>query len=97
LDRAFYVYILTNRRNGTLYVGVTSDLIRRVYQHRMGEVPGFTSKHGLKRLVYYEQCGYGVAAVEHEKRVKRWRRAWKLRLIEEQNPQWRDLWDDITG
>jgi putative endonuclease len=92
----YFVYMLTNKPHGVLYVGVTNDLVRRVYEHRNSLVPGFTAKYGLKRLVYFEGCGYGVAAVAYEKRLKRWRRAWKIRLIEERNPAWRDLWSEIA-
>lgn len=92
-DRASYVYILASRRNGTLYVGVTNDLLRRVHEHREGLTPGFTKTYGVKRLVWYEEHGEIGAAILREKAVKRWRRAWKLALIEEKNPQWLDLWD----
>jgi len=89
------VYILASGRNGTLYTGVTSDLIRRVYEHREEIMPGFTSKHGVKRLVWFEQHGTMEQAITREKRIKKWNRAWKLRLIEESNPRWRDLAEDF--
>ena len=92
-DRVSYVYILASSRNGTLYTGVTSDLLKRIYQHREGLTPGFTSKYGVKRLVGYEEHGAIEEAIAREKVIKRWRRAWKLRLIEAENPQWLDLWD----
>lgn len=91
----YWVYILSSRRNGTLYVGVTNDLIRRVQEHREGLVPGFTTKYGVKMLVFTE-LHYDInEAILREKRIKRWRRAWKLALIETSNPQWRDLWFDL--
>ena len=91
--RTYYVYMLASQRNGTLYVGVTSDLSRRVWEHKEGLTPGFTSEYGVVRLVWYEAYGDISDAILREKRVKRWRRAWKLRLIEESNPQWRDLYE----
>ena len=91
------VYILASARNGTLYVGVTSDIVKRIWQHRNDWVPGFTERHGVHMLVFYEMHGSMDAAILREKRLKKWERAWKLRLIEEQNPQWRDLWTDIIG
>ncbi len=93
LMRTYYVYMLASQRNGTLYVGVTSDLSRRVWEHKEGLTPGFTSEYGVVRLVWYEAYGDISDAILREKRVKRWRRAWKLRLIEESNPQWRDLYE----
>jgi len=94
-DRASYVYILASARNGTLYVGVTNDLLRRVYEHREGTTPGFTARYGVKRLVWYETHGDVVEAIAREKSIKRWRRAWKMALIEKDNPQWLDLWDAL--
>lgn len=93
MDLISYVYILASGRNGTLYVVVTTDLLRRVHEHRTGEVPGFTSQYGVTRLVWYEEHASVVEAIAREKRLKRWRRAWKLALIETGNPQWLDLWD----
>ncbi|MBV9860364.1 MAG: GIY-YIG nuclease family protein [Alphaproteobacteria bacterium] len=89
------VYILASRRNGTLYVGVTSDLARRVAQHRSPAPEGFTREHGVHRLVYAEFHDTMADAMLREKRIKKWRRAWKLRAIEERNPQWRDLCDEV--
>jgi putative endonuclease len=89
------VYILANRRNGTLYVGVTSDLIRRVWEHRSGAVNGFTRDYGLHSLVFAEFHETMADAILREKRIKKWRRVWKLELIEEHNPQWRDFYDDL--
>jgi len=89
------VYILASKRNGTLYTGVTSDLIGRIYQHREGVTPGFTSKHGVKRLVWFEQHATMDHAITREKQIKKWLRVWKLELIEEGNPRWRDLAEDF--
>jgi putative endonuclease len=91
----FFVYILASKRNGTLYVGVTNDLARRVFEHRDGLVPGFTKKYSVKRLVHFEACSSIIEAIAREKRLKRWKRTWKLALIEKDNPQWRDLYEDI--
>ncbi|MEM7739397.1 MAG: GIY-YIG nuclease family protein [Pseudomonadota bacterium] len=90
------VYIMTNHKRGTLYVGVTSNLARRVYEHREGLTPGFTSKYGLKRLAWYEGFEGMPGAIAAEKRMKRWRRQWKIELIEKENPDWRDLWFDLS-
>ena len=95
-EHSYCVYILASRRNGTLYVGVTNDLIRRVYEHREGLVAGFTKRYGVKLLVYVEYHSDIRIAIEREKRMKRWRRQWKLELIEAENPQWRDLWIELT-
>ena len=92
----YYVYILASRRNGTLYIGVTNDLLRRVNGHRTGQVDGFTKEHGVHRLVYYEQTPNVTAAITREKQLKKWNRQWKLRLIERSNPYWRDLYDDYV-
>ncbi len=95
MERCFYVYMLASQRNGTLYLGVTSGLARRIYEHRNGLVPGFTSTHTVKCLVWYEQYPTALEAIAAEKRIKRWRRAWKLKLIEAFNPQWRDLYETL--
>jgi putative endonuclease len=92
----YYVYMLASRRNGTLYVGVTRDLVGRAYQHRTKATPGFTSRYGVQRLVWFEVYDDPTNAISREKEIKKWRRAWKLRLIEESNPQCRDLYDDIA-
>jgi putative endonuclease len=89
------VYILASQRNGTLYVGVTSDITRRAWEHRTDVVRGFTQDYKVHRLVYVEPHDSMEAAILREKRIKRWRRAWKLDLIEKSNPQWRDLYDDL--
>jgi len=90
------VYILASRRNGTLYVGVTSSLARRVWQHRQRWSRGFTRSYGVHRLVWYEVHATMAAAIAREKAIKEWRRAWKLALIESMNPEWRDLYFDIA-
>lgn len=90
-----YVYILANKRNGMLYIGVTSDLIKRVYEHKNDFVDGFTRKYGVHSLVYYKQCDDIESAITEEKRLKRWNRKWKLELIEKENPKWKDLYEDI--
>ncbi|MBI4209492.1 MAG: GIY-YIG nuclease family protein [Deltaproteobacteria bacterium] len=89
------VYILASKRNGTLYIGVTSDLPKRVWEHRNDEVEGFTKRYGVHRLVYYELHEDMESAIRREKQVKKWNRAWKLEWIEKQNPEWRDLWEEI--
>ena len=93
---AFWVYVLANRPGGTLYVGMTNDLIRRVYEHREGLIAGFTRRYGVKMLVYYERHETALAAIQREKNIKHWSRAWKLDLVNSSNPQWRDLYKDIT-
>ena len=85
------VYIMASQRNGTLYIGVTSDLLARLYQHREGMFEGFAKRYAVKRLVWFEQHATMDAAITREKQLKKWNRAWKLRLIEEGNPDWRDL------
>jgi len=89
------VYILASRRNGTLYVGVTSDLSRRVSEHRADMIDGFTRRYGVHGLVYAEFHATMAEAIQREKHIKKWRRAWKIRLIEQTNPTWRDLYDEI--
>ena len=96
-DHTYFLYILASRRNGTLYVGVTNNLLRRVQEHREGLVPGFTKKYVVKLLVYYEVFGDITEAIAREKRVKRWLRRWKLDLIEQQNPNWQDLWPELAA
>ena len=90
-----WVYIMTNRPNGTLYVGVTNDLARRAWEHREGLADGFTKKHGLRRLVYAETHGTIEAAIQREKNIKHWSRAWKVRLILDANPDWNDLYETL--
>lgn len=90
-----YVYIATNKRNGTLYIGVTSDLIKRIWQHRNKVIEGFTTKYNVSMLVYHEACDDMNSAILREKQMKKWNRAWKLRIIEEMNPNWEDLYNKI--
>ena len=94
--RGGWNYIITNRPNGTLYTGVTSNLARRVFEHREGLLEGFTKRYGLKRLVYYERYDDIRDAIQREKNIKHWPRAWKARLILDMNPQWRDLYGDLA-
>jgi putative endonuclease len=93
--RPAWVYIMTNRPNGTLYTGVTTYLIQRVWQHREGTLEGFTEQHGLKRLVYHEEHAGVTEAIQREKNIKHWSRAWKARLILEFNPGWIDLYESL--
>lgn len=95
--RSFYVYILASRIGGTLYIGVTNDLARRVAEHKLKLVEGFTEKYNVLRLVYFEQFDDPENAIKREKRLKKWNRAWKIRLIEEHNPNWNDLYSGIAG
>ncbi|MEW6602712.1 MAG: GIY-YIG nuclease family protein [Nitrospirota bacterium] len=93
--KRFFVYILCSRRNGTLYIGVTSDLIKRVYEHKNDLADGVTKKYKVHNLVWYEAHETAESAITREKNIKKWERSWKLRLIEEQNPEWNDLYYDI--
>ena len=97
MEKSFCVYILASKRQGTLYIGVTSDLIKRIGQHKSSEIAGFTQKYNVKMLVYYEQHPNAESAIHREKRLKEWKRAWKLALIEKHNPSWQDLYEDIVG
>jgi putative endonuclease len=93
----FYVYILASRRNGTLYVGMTDDLVRRVWQHREGAIQGFTKQYKVTLLVWYEQHQSRASAFARERQIKKWNRAWKIREIEAFNPDWADLFDTIAN
>ena len=93
---AFYMYILASGKHGTLYIGVTNNVVRRVYEHRQRAVPSFTSRYGVTKLVYFEIYDDPESAIAREKKIKRWRRDWKIRLIEENNPDWVDLFDGIA-
>ncbi|WP_420133068.1 GIY-YIG nuclease family protein [Rhodopseudomonas sp.] len=97
VQRQFYVYILASRIGGTLYIGVTNDLVRRIAEHKLKEVPGFTKRYGVDRLVYFEVFDDIENAIRREKRLKKWPRDWKVRLIEERNPNWNDLYPEIAG
>lgn len=92
-----FVYMMTNRRNGTLYIGVTNDLIRRVYEHKTDAVPSFTSRHQLHHLVWYEHGIEIRSAIQREKQLKNWKRAWKIQLIEQTNPRWQDLYPALLS
>jgi putative endonuclease len=93
---SFWVYILASRRNGTLYIGMTDDLVRRAWEHRTGTIPGFTREYGIKMLVWFEQHETRESALQRERQLKKWNRAWKLQLIERFNPSWKDLADELT-
>jgi putative endonuclease len=94
---AYYVYLLASKKHGTLYLGVTNDIVRRVYEHRTKAVPGFTSRYGVDKLVWFEIHATAEAAITREKELKKWRRDWKVRLIEESNPNWDDLYPGISN
>ncbi len=94
--KIYCVYLLASQRNGTLYVGVTSDLVGRVWQHKAGIFEGFSKKYGVKRLVWFEAFDDVTAAIQREKTIKKWPRKWKLNMIEKENPGWRDLYDDLS-
>jgi putative endonuclease len=95
--KEFYVYILCSKRNGTLYIGVTSNLIKRVYEHKNDLVEGFTQRYKVHRLVWYETHESWESAIKREKQLKKWKRAWKLIMIEKSNPAWVDLYEAICG
>ena len=97
MDKQYYVYILTKARNSTFYVGMTSDLPKRIWQHKNEISDGFTKKYGIKTLVYYEVFENVEDAIAREKRLKKWNRAWKMRVIEEMNPNWNDLYEEICA
>jgi putative endonuclease len=96
VDKRFWVYMLASQHNGTLYIGSTSDLIRRVHEHRSGAMDGFTKQYAVHLLVWFEEHTTPVAMVTRERQLKKWNREWKIRLIERANPDWRDLFDSIT-
>lgn len=91
MDRQYFVYVLASRKHGTLYIGVTNNLIRRAYEHKQKAVPGFTKQYGVDKLVYYEVFADPISAITREKQLKGWKREWKIQLIESDNPDWRDL------
>jgi len=97
MDKHPAVYILTSQRNGTLYIGVTSDLTQRIWQHKNNQVDGFSKQYGCHSLVYFEQHATMPDAILREKQMKKWNRAWKIALIEKDNPTWRDLWPEIIA
>ncbi len=91
----YYIYILASKRNGTLYIGVTNDLIKRIGEHKSGKIEGFTKKYEVHDLVYVERHGQIKYAIKREKQLKKWNREWKLALIEKENPEWKDLYDGL--
>ncbi len=93
----YFVYILASKKNGTLYIGVTNNLLRRVWEHKNGLVEGFTKKYNVKQLIYFEQTNSVEEAILREKQIKKWNRQWKFRLIEKMNPTWIDLYKQVTG
>jgi putative endonuclease len=90
-----YIYILSNKKNGTLYIGVTSDLTKRIYEHKQKVINGFSKQYSLDKLVYYEVIDDIKTAIKREKQLKKWNRAWKIELIEKENSEWYDLYNDI--
>jgi putative endonuclease len=95
--RDVFIYMLASKPHGTLYIGVTNDLVRRCAEHRAGEIPGFTRRHHVKQLVWFETTPNISAAIQREKTLKHWPRQWKINLIEQANPTWRDLFPEIVG
>jgi putative endonuclease len=93
----YYVYILSSKRNGTLYTGITSDIIKRVHDHKNGLVEGFTKNYRVHNLVWYEMHSSVESAITREKQIKKWNRAWKLKMIEKENPEWIDLFESISS
>ncbi len=96
MTKTYYMYILASKRNGTLYIGVTNNLARRLYEHRNNLIEGFTNKYNVHHLVYYEDVNDIQAALQREKQLKRWTRKWKIELIEKVNPEWRDLAEEFV-
>ncbi|MBW2181392.1 MAG: GIY-YIG nuclease family protein [Deltaproteobacteria bacterium] len=97
MDKNYYVYILASKWNGTLYIGITSDLIKRIWQHKEKLVDGFTKKYNVNRLVCFEQFSDPENAIKREKRLKKYERQWKIKLIEKDNPQWKDLYNTLVS
>jgi putative endonuclease len=95
--KTFYVYMMASKKNGTLYIGVTNDLVRRVWEHKHNIIQGFTQKYNIHKLVWFEATSDINAAIVREKRMKKWRRQWKIDLIEKENPEWVDLYDEICA
>jgi len=92
---SYYVYIIASRRDGAIYIGVTNNLVRRAYEHRIKAVPGFTSKYNITQLVWFEVYDDPVSAITREKELKKWKRTWKIQLIQAENPEWKDLYESI--
>ncbi len=97
MEKLFFVYLLASEVRGTLYVGVTSDLVQRIWQHKNKAIPGFTARYGVDRLVWYEMHASAEAAITREKQIKEWKRNWKINLIERDNLNWLDLYPALTG
>ena len=94
-SKKYYIYLLAGQRKGTLYIGITSDLIKRIYQHKNNQVDGFTKRYGVHSLVYFEEILEATEAIRREKQIKAWKRDWKIELIEKNNPNWEDLYETI--
>jgi putative endonuclease len=94
---SYYVYIIASRKDGAIYIGVSNDIVRRIYEHRIKAVPGFAFKYNITRLVWFEIYDDPISAISREKELKKWKRAWKIQLIEAQNPQWDDLYESICN
>ena len=92
---SYYVYIIASRRDGPIYIGVTNNIVRRIYEHRIKAVPGFTSRYNITRLVWFEIYDDPITAISREKELKKWKRSWKVQLIEKDNPEWNDLYESI--
>jgi len=97
MEHNYYIYILASKKNGTLYVGVTNDLIKRIWEHKQKHVEGFTKEYDVNQLVYYEQTSDIKSAISREKRIKKWNRSWKIELIESTNPRWHDLYPTLIN
>jgi len=97
MNKKYYVYILSSKKNGTLYTGITNTLKRRIYEHKTGLIEGFTKTYDVKMLVYFEEHDFVDMAILREKRIKKWRRSWKIRMIEQMNPDWNDLYNEIPN
>ena len=95
MTRTYFIYILASKRNGTLYIGITNDLRRRIYEHKNNFINGFTQKYDIHQLVYYEETSDIKSAIQREKRLKKWNRKWKIELIEKENPNWNDLYEQL--
>ena len=94
---SYYVYIIASRKDGAIYIGISNDIVRRIYEHRIKAVPGFAFKYNITRLVWFEIYDDPISAISREKELKKWKRAWKIQLIEAQNPQWDDLYESICN
>jgi len=94
--KTYYIYILTSKKNGTLYIGLTNNLVRRIFEHKSGLIKGFTKKYSVNKLVYFENYSDINAAILREKRLKKWKRQWKIEMIQKENPEWEDLYEDLT-